>query len=368
MSDNQRRVLCRLVFLVACALPTFVSSYWICHPQTAEGWSQAIRAETGIEATIDFVETPSPYETVLRQLRLTDPEQGILFETVEVRIRFGKQIEVEIPYEVRHVNNHGLAQLLKTINHNVVRRGVDKPWRLRFAQPLKITRGATPAEFIGRTTTSNTLQAMLDSQQNSFVIDGLKLDVIPSFDGTEVSANFALAQPVHALPPQDPRPRNTVDIQLKKEPQGREIWVYSPYQTLPCWLAADFVGNITQDLGSNADFTGELRVQTQQPSGQNEVYLNGILSHLSLSSYPLNVAINEKTQIQITLDQCRFSDSQETQWSAMLEIPEDGVRSPVDLQTLFQDSQRLVVRDAIDTAIRNGLNTRVASEPRSWPR
>ena len=363
MSDNQRRVLCRLVFLLACALPTFISSYWICHPQTATGWAQAIQAETGIEASIDFVETPSPYETVLRQLRLTDPEQGILFETVEVRIRFGKQVEVEIPYEVRHVNNHGLARLLKTINQNVVRRGVDKPWRLRFAQPLKIARGNAASEFVGGATTPNSLQAMLANQQNNFVIAGLNLDVVPSFDGTLVASNFTLAQPTQAQPFQSQRPSNRIEVQLKKEPQGQAIWLDTFDQTLPCWLAADFIGDITQGLGSNADFTGELRVQSHLPSEQNEVYLDGILGHLSIPSYPLNVAINDKTRMEITLDECQFINGEATQWSAVLDVPEMRLRSQIDPQTLFQDSRRFVVGNAITTAIINGLNTHVASEP-----
>ena len=364
MSDNQRRVLCRLVFLLACALPTFISSYWICHPQTASGWAQAIQAETGLEASIDFVETPSPYETVLRQLRLTDPDQGILFETVEVRIRFGKQVEVEIPYEVRHVNNHGLARLLKTINQNVVRRGVEKSWRLQFAQPLKIARGNAVSEFVGGTASQNSLQAMLDNQQNSFAVEGLNLDVVPSFDGTLVAASFALAQSASAQPLPNSRARKRIEVQLKKEPQGQAIWVDTFDQTLPCWLAADFIGNITQGLGDNADFTGELKIQSHLASGQNEVYLDGILNHLSMSSYPLNVAINEKTRMQITLDECQFVDGLATQWSAVLDVPDLRLRSAIDSRTLFQDSRRFVVGNAIDTAILNGLNTRVASERR----
>ena len=366
MSDNQRRVLCRLIFLSVCALPTFISGYWICHPQTASGWAQAIQAETGIEASIDFVETPSPYETVLRQLRLTDPEQGILFETVEVRIRFGKQVEVEIPYEVRHVNNHGLARLLKTINQNVVRRGVDKSWRLRFAQPLKIARGSTASEFAAGAITQDSFQAMLE---NNFVIEGLNLDVNPTFDGTLVAAFFNLPHPNEpfAQPHENSRALSTIEVQMKKEPQGQAIWLDTFDQTLPCWLAADFAGNITQELGDNADFTGELRVQSHLASGQNEVYLDGILNHLSMSSYPLNVAINEKTRMQITLDECQFINGQATQWSAVLDVPDLRLRSAIDPQTLFQDSRRIVVGNAIDTAIIHGLNTRVASEPpRSW--
>jgi len=368
MSDNQRRVLCRLVFLLVCALPTAITSYWICHPQTADGWAQAIQAKTGLIASIDSVETPSPYETVLRQLRLTDPDEGILLETVEVRIRFGKQVEVEIPYEVSNVNNHGLACLIKTINKNAVRRGVDKDWRLRFAKPLKIARGEASGRFASsQATTKNSSLAMLYNQQNSFEIEGLSLDIGPSFDGTDVSANFALPQPAHLQQVVDLRSRNRIEIQLKKEPQGQAIWLETFGQTLPCWLAADLIGDFIVDfnegLGSDAEFTGELKVQSRLAGKQNEVYLDGVLSQLSLSSYPLNVAINEKTRMQITLDQCEFINGQPTQWSAVLDVPELQLISPIEQHSLFQNSRRFVVGKAIDTAIINGATTRIASEP-----
>ena len=365
MSDNQRRVLCRLIFLLVCVLPTSITSYWICHPQTADDWALAIQAKTGLEASIDFVETPSPYETVLHNLRLTDPEYGTLFETVQVRIRFDKQVEVDVPYKVRHVNNHGLARLLKTINQNVVSRGVDKSWRLRFAQPLEISKGNTAVGLSGPQTVSrNSLMAML---QNSFTVEDLNLDVVPTFDGTIVGANFELPQPNRFQSAENARSRDRVEVRLTKDPQGQEIWVSTLGQTLPCWLAADFIGDYTEGLGSDADFTGELRVQTHLASGQNKVRLHGILSRLSLSSYPLNVAINEKTRIQVTLNDCQFVNGEATNWSAMLDLPDLGIRSQISKLNLFQDSRRFAVGNAFDTAIIDAVTTRVASEPSRSP-
>ena len=364
MSDNQRRVLCRLIFLLVCAIPTLVSSYWICHPQTADGWAQAIKAETGVEASIDFVETPTPYETVLHKLLLTDPEHGVLLNTAQVRIRFGKYVDVEIPYEVNHVDNRGLARMLKTMHQNTVRRGVDKPWRIRFAKPLRIARANAALFADDQLATKNSLQAMLQNEKNTFVVEELNLEVAPSVDGTSVGARFALASPNDTQSPQNPRSHNGVEIQLKREPQGQAIWLHTFNQALPCWLVSDFAGDITDGLGRNANFVGELRIRSHTPSGQNEVYLDGVLNQLSVPSYPLNVAINNQTQMQITLDECQFIDGQATQGWAELEVPDLRLRSPINLQTLFQDSRRFVVGNAISTAISNGLNTRIASEPR----
>ena len=367
MSDNQRRVLCRLIFLLACAIPTSISGYWICHPQTADGWAQAIQAETGIEASIHFVETPTPYETVLHKLRLTDPEHGVLLDTVQVRIRFGKYVDVEIPYEVNHVDNRGLARMLKTMHQNTVRRGVDKPWRIRFAKPLKIAR-SDAALFAGNPSVSpNSLQAMLYSQQNTFVIEDLNLDVVPSVDGTAVGANFALADSNEVQSLQNPRSQNRINVQLKREPYGQAIWLDTLNQALPCWLAADFAGDITNGLGHDAVFAGELQIQTHFPSSQNQVDIDGVISRLSVSAIPLDQAINKQTHIQVTLDDCQFVNGQAARWSAVLDAPELRLRSQIALNTLFQDSRRFAVGNAITTAIIEGLSTRVASDPSRNP-
>ena len=369
MSDNQRRVLCRLIFLLACAIPTLVSSYWICHPQTADGWAQAIKAETGVEASIDFVETPTPYETVLHKLRLTDPEHGVLLDTAQVRIRFGKYVDVEIPYEVDHVDNRGLARMLKTMHQNTVRRGVDKPWRIRFAKPLKIARSDTALFADDPSVSPDSLQAMLYSQQNTFVIEGLNLDIVPSVDGTTVGANFALADSNQAQSLQNQNSQNPINVQLKREPYGQAIWLDTVNQALPCWLAADFAGDITNGLGQDAVFAGELQITSHFPSNRNQVDIDGVISRLSVSAIPLNQAINKQTHFQVTLDNCRFVDGQATQWWALLEAPELRLRSQITRNTLFQDSRRFAVGNAITTAIIEGLSTRVASDPnrdRNW--
>lgn len=365
MSDNQRRVLCRLIFLLVCAGPTLVSSYWICHPQTAAGWAQAIQAETGVEASIDFVETPTPYETVLHQLRLTDPEHGVLLETVQVRISVGKYVDVEIPYEVNHVDNRGLARLLKTMHQNTVRRGVEKSWRIRFAKPLKIARADAVLFADDRLVDQNSLQAFLESQKNTFIVEGLNLDVVPSVDGTRVGANFLIAQSNQAQTFESPRSQNRINVQLNREPNGQAIWLDTLNQALPCWLAADFAGDITGEFGHDATFAGDLEINSHFPSEQNRVKLDGIVSHLRVPPYLLNVAGSEKAQMQITLDECQFVNGQATQWSAELDAPDLRLRAQIPPQALYQNSRRFDVGNAINSAIREGLSTRVASDPNS---
>jgi hypothetical protein len=361
MSDNQRRTICRLLFLLTCALPTAVCGYWIGHPQTASGWERAIKAEMGVEAEIGFIATPSPFKTILHDVRFSDPEYGSLLETVAIEVTMGDQVQVKIPHPVNHVNNRGLARLIKTINQYPIRRAsIKKEWRISFDEPIEISRVAA-AELFGAGALKNQIDtnALLDPLVESIVIDQLRIDVEPSFDGTLVAAHFALPQD-KALAAANQSTKK-VEIQLKKERRGQAIWLHTFKQPLPCWLTAEFTEDIATGLGADATFAGELKLTTL--SGQSpEVMLNGQFDRLSSPSIGFNAP-----NLSVVLDRCTFAEGQFSDWSAALRIP-DGQRYrhlAIDPASLYTSSRRFVVGNAIRSAIANGLSPQMAAEPNS---
>ncbi len=74
MSDNSRRAVCRLAFILLCALPLSLILYRIFHPVTTTHWQQAIKANLGLTAQIESVETPLPFVTLFHNVKLIDPE------------------------------------------------------------------------------------------------------------------------------------------------------------------------------------------------------------------------------------------------------------------------------------------------------
>lgn len=360
MSDNQRRTICRLLFLLTCAFPTAVCGYWIGHPQTAAGWERAIKAETGVEAEIGFIATPSPFRTILHDVRFTDPEYGVLLETVAIEITMGEQFQVKIPHPVNDVNNRGLARLIKTINQYPIRRAsIKQEWRISFAEPIQISR-VTAAELFGSQPADNRvdLNALLDLNQETIVIDKLHIDIEPSFEGTLVAASFALAPDNNALVKND-RASKKVEIQLKKELHGHAIWLHTFKQPLPCWLAAEFTEDIATGLGQEATFAGEMKLTSL--SGQSpEVFLSGRFDQLSSPSLGFNVA-----NLSAVLNRCHFDEGEFKEWSAILSIP-DGQQYrhlAIDPARLYTASRRFVVGNAIRSAIADGKSPQVAAEP-----
>ncbi len=94
MSDNQRRFFCRVIFLLACVLPTATAIYVVAHQPTADQWAQKIQAELPIKVTVESVETPFPNRVVLRGLSVEPTETGWFsefngFATDEVILDFG---------------------------------------------------------------------------------------------------------------------------------------------------------------------------------------------------------------------------------------------------------------------------------------
>ena len=124
-SDNQKRIVCRLAFLLLCALPTAAVVYRIMHPQTADQWEQRIQAQLGVRTHIDSVETPGPYETILRGLEFFDADRKILIAT-ELRILFGEVNQIWIDHPVR-LDSNGLQYLVDQVNQQLIRSHTVQP-------------------------------------------------------------------------------------------------------------------------------------------------------------------------------------------------------------------------------------------------
>jgi hypothetical protein len=344
-----------------CALPTCVCGYWICHPQTAAGWEQAIKAETGVEAKIDFIATPSPFVTVLHGVQFEDPEYGNLLETAAIEVRMGEQVQIKVPHQVTRVNNRGLAKLIKTIHQNPIRRGVKKEWRISFDEPIEISHVEASELFNAQQPEQQSVDvnALLDLDRKTFVLDQLRIDIEPSFDGTLVAANFSIPQKNDLAAANSPPEK--VELQLKKEMRGHAIWLHTFDQPLPCWLASEFTEDIATGLGNAATFAGELKMMALVGRSQ-EVFLNGRFEGLNSPAFGFNVA-----NLSADMNHCHFVDGTFKNWSATLNIPHDGQyrHFKIDPANLYSPSQRVVVGNAIRSAIANGFSLRMANEPGS---
>lgn len=68
LSDNARRYICRIGFVVCCALPTLLCLKVALFPKTVAQWSVQLREQLGVINTIGAVNTLTPYRTDFRDL------------------------------------------------------------------------------------------------------------------------------------------------------------------------------------------------------------------------------------------------------------------------------------------------------------
>jgi len=228
MSDNQRRFFCQILFLILCVVPTAVAGYWICHPQTANGWELKLHAKLGVETSIDSIETPGPYVTILRGLEFADPEIGTLFKAVEARIEFGTESNlVSVPYRVQGLTNKSLGSLVQTVNQKLIRsHGVDKPWQIRFGEDAVVSQASTlgsgppgQAEYLPQ-----------------FPMAGVQVDVFPRVDGTQCVASFRV--------PSSQSPEELVSCSLSRTQDFGQLLVLDTNNVAVPWSLFHLRGNL----------------------------------------------------------------------------------------------------------------------------
>lgn len=136
MSDRQRRWICRLIFLVACLLPTgwFYARFALQPNQ--QTWSKELELALGLPLQVANVSTPNPSQIRLQHLQWTHPELGRIARIDQIDIRqtdvqgteFRKWFQASVLQQQRwhihrmEVSESALPQLLETLHQQWFRR------------------------------------------------------------------------------------------------------------------------------------------------------------------------------------------------------------------------------------------------------
>lgn len=342
MSDNQRRLFCQVLFLILCVVPTAVVGYWICHPQTANGWELELRARLGVETSIDSIETPGPYVTILRGLEFTDPEIGTLFKAVEARIEFGTESNiVSIPYRVQGLTNKSLGSLVQTVNRKLIRsHGVDKPWQIRFGKDTMVSQASSGTGQIS------------DEYLPQFPMSSVQLDVFPRVDGTHCHVSFRV--------PSSQSPDELVSCSLSRTQDYDQLLVLDTKNVaLPCWLVADSVPSITSALGTESRFKGRLELVPAQ--GESQVAVNGVFEKVDLEA-TLSIPTAEQRYASIELDDCFFEHGGFTRWDASI-VQSNSPKMRISQNRLFNFTRQFAPGEAIKEALMERWANRVVDQP-----
>lgn len=245
MSDNSRRTVCRLAFLLLCALPLSLVIYRIVHPVSNTQWQQAIKANLGVATQIGSVETPLPFVTVFHDVKFVDPELEAI-RLKKVKIISGTTNEVVIEHPVQ-IDASALATISRRLRDSLMRtHAASNAWKIN----------------LGETT-------ILDSEReypNHLELSSVGISVFPYPDQTTARV---VATTVDS--PDDNIELSLRRIRNQKEP--KEQFVLNTNKAyLPSWLMHDFWDQ-SKSFGVISVFAGSFEI-------------NRIGSHWSCNVFP----------------------------------------------------------------------------------
>lgn len=235
MSDNQRRLFCRLLFLFFCCLPTAIIVYRACHRPTPAYWQQQILANLGFHTRLNSVETLSPHETILRDVTVFDGYGYPVLSAIEVDLNFSPgRNQIVIRDQIR-LSNQGLKYLAQTINSRLAQTGGCS---------------VVLSDVVLTSTQSGLTQELR--------VSPVEIISTPTAEGTHASLTLRMK---HAGESGD-HSHSTVHCNFDHiaATDQTQIHVETNQLAVPCWLADQWLPGL-QELGPGAGFAGRLLIQ-----------------------------------------------------------------------------------------------------------
>lgn len=252
LSDNQRRTICRVLFLLVCALPTFVTVYFATHRRSASDWAQLLQAEIGVETYIAVVETPRPDEMIFHDVKLFDNDGDVIFESLKAKVTLGNINRIKFRDPIR-MNREGLSHFLDEASGRIVKSKPDsKPWEVIF-ETVEIAEQEDP-----------------NFQSQPFHLQNIHVAIGNGYEGRQVTVSAAELGEIK-LVRASTNGQYTVEVNTK----DREV---------PCWLADHWYPDLKGLLGSQSKFKGVALIYSSESSSTSAV--SGRFDRIDLPHMP----------------------------------------------------------------------------------
>ena len=235
MSDNSKRTVCRIAFLLLCALPLSLVVYKIFHPVTTDHWQQAIKADLGLVSRIGKVETPLPFITRFSDIQLEDVELGELAHLNQLELTVGATNEIVIDDPLQ-INGPSLIRIVQRLRDSLLRtHSASKSWRIRLNN-LTIVQPQNPLT-------------------DPLPISSVEIEVNPYPTITITDVELKLANDTSD---------NTVRFSLRRNRDGngvRETVELATGQSyVPCWLMHELLPDL-KSFGPACSFAGFTKLE-----------------------------------------------------------------------------------------------------------
>lgn len=314
MSDNSRRTVCRLAFILLCALPLSLVIYRIVHPVSNTQWQQAIKANLGVATQIGSVETPLPFVTVFHDIKFTDPElEDIRLDKVKIVSGTTNEVIIEHPVQID-------ASALATISQ-------------RLRDSLMRTHAASNAWKISLNQTTILHPAI--ELPNHLELSSVSVSVFPYPDQTTA----------HVVATRADSPDNDIELSLrrirnKQEPEEQFV-IDTDEVYLPCWLMHDFWTQ-SKSFGTGSAFAGSFEITRVGKTWSCNVLPNSRIDFMDLQSLSGMFAKDVTGLCQSTIRSCEVIDGKIVELDIKLQCKNTTIdATTVRLAEQFLDAQWL---------------------------
>lgn len=286
LSDNQRRTICRVLFLVVCAIPTLVTVYFATHQRTPDQWAQLLQAELGVETSIGVVETPRPGEMLFHDVKLYDNDGDVIFDSLKAKVTLGNVNQIQFRNPIR-IDRKGLSYFLEEAAGRLVNLKTDsKPWNITF-QTVEIVDGSD-----------------VNFEKQPFHLESVYVGIGNGLQGTQVTVSA----------------EKMGDVKFARASNNGQfvVEVNTKQNAVPCWLANEWYPDIKQLLGNQAHFKGVALIYSSEQSSTSA--LSGKFDRIDLPHMPeFNSNLVAATK-SISVDDLVMRDSVFLDGEAMLEL------------------------------------------------
>ena len=297
MHERTQRSLTRLVFVLCCALPTFLTllviliqmTSWY-HQRCMDAIERTLTQATGLVVQIDDYQVISPSSTRLKQVRLLDPETGVEVAKVRQVDWMDEEGKTSIRMQQPEVQAASLRLAWRMIHDRFLCRPENLHQTTRFAaNDLTIHSRTSPL-------TLRDVDAWIEPDS-------------ASGHGIQASIEAVLATST----PSSADNQTPIQVTLRRRRDGEiptTTWSVQTGDTaLPCAAIADYLPGHWTDLGSEATFSGAMAGVITTEDWQ--IDLSGAsLHHLSLDRIFQQQAHRLSGTATLKLERCRLHPSQ----------------------------------------------------------
>jgi|GEM_PF-6356348 len=313
LSDSQRRTVCRLAFMLCVIVPTLFAVRLVFSPSSNSGIETALRAATGISATIQSVQTPRPGIYTLNSVELPGPNDRML-QLGTVHVAAGNICQIGIPETVRI----DCSELTKLVQQFCGATLPTTPAGLKSITPVFLR--------CRRLVVSD--RDFPDDPARQLILSPIEFHFAADSGGSIASLRFQIAGSTAAQ-----QIEITVSKPVNDPAGGVQVHVVTGETLIPVWLAKA-IWPEADSLLPTGQFSGQIEMAVDE-GGRSQGLIKGSVSQADLQQLFGWTSLDMTGSAQLVNLHCAVEAGRIRSFSAILSA-QSGTIGPAALNTMAE--------------------------------